>query len=333
MVDPFLDMALQVGGLIAYGIFVLLSAGAGKWIQNKLRERRTILPNAPILMSEALAGGGDVVASTAFLTPHGLHISLFVTTNTLFSALQTRGVYAVELPFVSAAHLIGIPAANDTPINLQRAKGIEPVELEGTYNQIFHLYAQPNQQVDSRYVLDPSAMAFTMDFCQQFNWEIVGDTLYFMDSGHLPPLTIIDTFIEQIRPALEIPSERYKNPHTLPYANLQARTFLCPVCGIKLMAGDAWLECPNHHGYLVTGKQLLAMRQPDSATPQPVADNTPHGTLRCPYCNNPMKPTKYQHTDIELDVCTKCMFRWMDATEPAILFNSKVAPSRINRDI
>lgn len=278
-----------------------------------------IAPISPLLFNETVGMNTDIFQGYSGMTPHGLSIEYYVGGLSLFSSETSHGVYAVELPFMSGVHLIGIPKTHSIPLAMS-GHDMEAVTLEGNYNDVFHLYADTGEQVQSRYVLDPKAMVFTIDFCANFNWEIIEDTLYFMSGGRLPGFDIVDQFVEEIRPAVETPRDRPLNPSKLSYTHTVGRTLLCPICQQTLKNGTAWLECPQGHGCLVTGKQLLDMH--DQKEPIPLDDKnlSRHGELTCPYCASPMNPTRYQLSRITIDVCSKCRFRWLDAEEPARLF-------------
>ncbi len=279
------------------------------------------LPATPILLSTTL-GNADIFHGATTTTPQGYHVEYYVSGLSLFSHEETRGIYAVELPFMTGVHLLGIPRQNEStePLSITKPASMEPVELEGNYNDIFSLYADRDQQIQSRFVLDPAAMIFTIDFCRRFNWEIVGDTLYFMNSGKLPSFEIVDKFVQEIRPAIEVSSDRQKHPYNMSYTQFSGRDLKCPICQKLLVAGAAWLACPDGHGCLVTGKQLLDMAHGEEPTPPSVDASTSHSTLTCPYCSNPMTAQNYAFTNVRIDVCSKCMFRWLDAGEPAELF-------------
>ena len=298
----------------------ITSKAANKSVRRLRYAYRDIPAGTPILFSDSVGNEIDIIPGTAGTTSHGLHFEFYMTGMSLFSEQQTRGVYAVELPFKSGVHLIGIPVKNETPVAIHHTKGLERVELEGTYNHVFHLYSERDDQVQSRYVMDPSAMVFTVDFCSNFNWEILGDTLYFMGTESFPTFDLVDQFVEHIRPAVEVPSDRRKNPYKMSYTHLHGRIFLCPICQKQLVAGHAWLACPDGHGCLVTGKQMIEMKAETKPAPEDTGKPMDHNNLTCPYCQNPMHPTRYQHTRTIIDVCSKCMFRWLDAHEPTALF-------------
>ena len=202
---------------------------AAKKIAAAYRSRFTSidLPESPILLSRMQ---GQMFNGAWGKTPQGNYFTYVVSGVKLFSDSQTVGTYAVELPFKSGAHIIGIPNSHRFSIN---SDVMEKVTLEGDYPSYFTLYADLLQQVQSRYVLDPSAMVFTVDFCQRFEWEILDDTLYFSSGAVLPSFDIIDTFIDELGPAIEVASDRRKNPYKMSYIGTAVRTMFCPICNDK----------------------------------------------------------------------------------------------------
>lgn len=198
---------------------------------------------------------------------------------------------------------------------------MEPVVLEGDYSSYFKLFADKNEQVQSRYILDPKAMVFTIDFCKAFYWEIQNGNLYFASNQELPSLDIIDTFIREIRPAIELPNTDVKNAANLAYTDRTYHTLTCPLCHKELQEGPYWRECPDGHGCLVTGEQMSNMRELPKTeierfalTPVKVRASKPR-PLICPYCTHAMSPTPYQNTSVTIDVCGHCGYRWFDPHE------------------
>lgn len=243
---------------------------------------------------------------------------------------EVMGIYAIVLPFNTELHLLGIPAGEVNKFsNLDG--NLEPVVLEGDYPTYFSLYAEEGQQSLSRYHLDPQAMVFSIDFCKDFHWEIVNNTLYFLDEKLLPTLAIADEFIRLIKPSFSEPirhdvklfitevGEDMKDSHL----NLK-----CPVCDNELMEGKQWLVCPDGHGYLIKGTDMLDVRKDSThiikelseifgRPPKVISKITEfkHGEINCPHCGRVMQQNKYQSTDVVLDVCTYCPYRWIDGIE------------------
>ncbi|HEY5152575.1 MAG TPA: hypothetical protein VII55_01230, partial [Candidatus Saccharimonadales bacterium] len=91
-------------------------------------------------------------------------------------------IYALDLPFNTESHFVGLSKSHKLN-RLQfesflKANGMEKVVLEGDFPDYFDIYADKGQQFEVRTVLDPSAMAFVVDYCQSHFWEINDSELY-----------------------------------------------------------------------------------------------------------------------------------------------------------
>lgn len=264
--------------------------------------------------------GDEVIHASSGMTPEELSYLYIVTESSVsvFNFEDTLGVCAVELPFVSGVHLVGVPTNISVLKWHLRIGNYEAVELEGNFNNIFSLFAEPRQQSQARYVLDPAAMVFVMDFCSKYVWEIIDDTLYFVSENTVPTLDTVDEFVRQIRPAIEVPSDRARNPAKLPYTNGFGRKLHCPRCAEKLVLGRAWMACPNGHGFLLSGSQLIDERESSDTVeydPAAAAQNMIDEHLTCPYCGGAMQKNRYQTGNLVIDVCTQCPHRWLDGPE------------------
>lgn len=145
----------------------------------------------------------DKINSIEFITPDGLkartHLSL--------GAVHDYSLTIVHLPWWTATHILGVPTSQvDTLESVD--KSLEKIRLEGNYDAHFRLFAEPGNQVDVRYILDPAAMAVTIDFLEHYYWEIYRGALYVSSHSDTPDPESLDKFIATIRPALETP-----NPH------------------------------------------------------------------------------------------------------------------------
>lgn len=300
-------------------IFILVAMSLYAAIKKRLPKRIRKYSQSSILLSRV--ADPKLINGHSGMTPSGMPFIYLISHLALSSRDDVKGLYSIELPFRSGAHLLGSPVRYDSDY---ASTGMRELTLEGDYPNYFHLYAAPDQDTHGRYVLDPKAMLFTVEFCQNFQWEIVDDTLHFMSNDKLPSMALVDEFVSQIRPAIEIPSDRQKNPANLPYSGQINRTVRCPICDIALEVDNQYLRCPDGHGLLVTGKQLIDLRQrasDDGTLPLLSTDAIDHASqhskrrLTCPYCSHRMKRAKYQHTGAVLDVCSKCMYRWIDSVE------------------
>lgn len=96
-------------------------------------------------------------------------------------------VMTLELPFASPAHIAGFGLQDQS---FKQALGnssvdnsLKKVELEGDFPDYFRIYCEPDKEIELREVLNPSTMAFLVDFCKRMQWEIVGKSLYFAQSS------------------------------------------------------------------------------------------------------------------------------------------------------
>src|SRR5690606_1971269 len=106
-------------------------------------------------------------------------------------------------------------------------------------------------------MLDPKAMAFTVDFCRSHSWEIIGSELYFVQTGrnHTSDNTNmfndIETFIDNIRPAIERPLTKTELKNITPYAHDRRKDLKCPICQKQLVNKQTYFHCADHHGVLL----------------------------------------------------------------------------------
>jgi hypothetical protein len=260
-------------------------------------------------------------------TPRGYSF-VYAVSGGLDESGAAAGLYTISLPFTSAVHIVGQPVGKPGE-TITSPRNMHKVDLEGDYASYFDLYAEQGKDSQLRYVLDPEAMAYCMDFLQHCTWEIHRSSFYLYDDGALPDLSVIDNFIENITPA---------NAHSPSYkiSLLKMKEALrpisgrlkCPACNIALMKGKNWLACPEGHGYLMTGSQIVATRL-DSASFEkqlreamgkpPKAYSTVSKTelpqVICPNCTSVMSRQQYQFSEIYIDVCRTCQYRWLDGVE------------------
>ena len=282
------------------------------------RRRLKLRRNASALLS--VIAGGELFNGVGGQTPGGLPV-LHVVSSSPLPLIGSYGLAMVDLPFTSRVHLVGIPKSLRGDVTIMKSNHMEPVILEGDYPNYFLLYAETRQQTESRYVLDPAAMVFTVDFCQSFYWEIQDSTLYFAGQHAMPSLAQIDDFVRHIRPAIESPNPNLTHAAKLSYTKRSYRTLACPFCSEKLVEGEHLLECPAGHGCLLTGKQMLQLRNLPARDIRAQLSHPPHAPdarperIACPYCTHAMKPSTYQATSVVIDICDKCGYRWLDAGE------------------
>lgn len=275
-----------------------------------------LILNGPIVLSGV---GVAPIGSIAGKTPAGYMYSYMLA----FSGVAFRGasVCMVELPYYAAAHLFGEPKDELYRIpHKYNMKGFNPVRLEGNFNEYFNLFVRHDLQSEARYILDPKAMHFVIDFCKKYYWEIADDTLLFVTLDDVPDLAKVDRFIEEIKPSV-IRKGYVRIPSKLPYRRIEGREVKCPRCEVALITGRNWMCCPAGHGMLMTGGQMVYERTSDedvfydSTKEAAQAIVQEKAQLTCPYCKSEMRKSHFQSTTIELDICTKCPHRWLDAAE------------------
>lgn len=236
-------------------------------------------------------------------------------------------IYRVDLPFVTKVHLLGIPkseAFQPDPTGTY----MEPVVLEGDFPNYFSLYAEKGQQVESRYLLDPAAMHFVVEFCQTHSWEIVDDQLIFLhsntssDHDAVSVMQAASGFVLQIRPAIEQPISAQQEALRTPYGQ-ERRSLLCPLCGRAMTPHDRYLICPEGHGTLLYGSVLIKLRQGKLVIDIPNQTVLQHDAIVCPSCHNVMEKMAYDATNVMIDTCAHCPYRWLDADEAAKITQSQ----------
>ncbi len=294
------------------------------YFRYKRKNRQINVTNSPILLTYYTEGTLLIPAKKGKFGD--LNYSAFVTLPIYMDSSGTSAlIFRVELPFYSSIHLLGIPKKTGA-IRLDPTKGnsvMERIDLEGNYSQFFDLFCEHNMQESARYVLDPEAMIFTLDFCQSQNWELVDNDLYFVKSNgmHDPndPTYLLDdilTFVKEIRPAVEKPLTDLQKSISTPYGEDRRNDLLCPFCNSILQNNSKYFSCPNGHGTLISGKSLANLKNgkltiPYNGIPYKRIENT----IKCPSCGNIMNKVKYDGGTTIIDSCIKCPYRWLDAGE------------------
>lgn len=234
-------------------------------------------------------------------------------------------IIRVELPFRTKVHLLGIPK-NDNNKQLNPAYGsslMEKVDLEGDYNNYFNLYCEKGMQQEVRYILDPKAMAFTVDFCRSHNWEIIHDELYFLQNGgdekndSTSMWDDVNQFIKEIKPAVESKNSPLQDSLRTPYGQDRRKNLKCPLCSKVLLNKTYYFLCPNQDGILAFGSMLKRLRTGKldivPNTKQIIPER--REDIICPSCDNPMTRIPYNNGPIIIDTCSRCPYRWLDAGE------------------
>jgi Zn-finger nucleic acid-binding protein len=241
-------------------------------------------------------------------------------------------IYRVELPFSTKVHLLSIPKTEGV-IQLVPDNGnslLEKVNLEGDFSSYFSIFAERNQQVDARYILDPKAMLFTIDFCKSHNWELINNELYFLQSTSTTTGDPTDMFndilpfIEEIKPAVSRPLTAIEIRNATPYGQDRRQDLQCPICASTMQNKKTYFICPKQHGILLPGKELAALRKGQKIT---IAATTPHPNteeqLKCPSCGEQLEKVSYNGKYHVIDSCSHCPYRWLDAAEVVAFQNTE----------
>ena len=238
-------------------------------------------------------------------------------------------LYRIELPFITKVHLLAIPKQSGaTQLNPAKRGGLmEKVVLEGDYQKYFTLFCEKGMQADARYVLDPAAMQYTIEFSQSHNWEITGNELYFVQASGTgsmadptPMQQDIESFVNEIRPAIgkKLPKQiASSGSKSVVYVG---ETYKCPICTAPMSDESNYYLCPRRHGIFLMGYRLPLVKSGAISNPPSLANQSAeHGILNCPACGNKMERVPYTGSKTIIDSCTKCPYRWLDAGELAQL--------------
>lgn len=311
---------------IFYGLIVALSLGALIFASYRRKNRSPTLPNSPVLLAYYTEGAS--MESVKKGTFGDLHYSVMIASNFIndLGAPQSALLYRVELPFYTSVHLVGIPKKTGA-VQLNPAHGqstMERVVLEGDYNDYFNLFCEKGMQEFTRYVLDPKAMLFTVDFCQSQNWEIVANELYFVvasnmkdDPGDKSSLeSDILNFVTEIRPAIEKPLDEQQKTAITPYNEDRRTDIKCPLCGSVMINQGNYFSCPKGDGVLLNGSQLHNVKKGLQSLPNRAQQLAQRKTnLTCPACGKEMTRVAYDGSSTMIDSCTNCPYRWLDSGE------------------
>ena len=237
-------------------------------------------------------------------------------------------IYALELPFNTQAHLLGLSKSFGLDrlqfASFLRGLGMENIQLEGDFPDYFDVYATGDQGFEVRTVLEPDSMAFVVEYCRTHFWEIHDAMLYFAitdsSTGNEDFVVESKRFAESIRPALPAGSPGAPPvEHPVAYGKYSGPALACPLCQKPMELHDqAWFSCADH-GVLLNGGDLQRLHSHQLQITLATSTSTPHETLTCPNCKHTMAQVQYEEGSLQIDSCTNCPFRWLDAAEVAKL--------------
>lgn len=237
-------------------------------------------------------------------------------------------IVALDLPFNTEAHLVGLSKEHKIDrlqfASFLQANGMEKVTLEGDFPDYFDIYAAPGQEMQVREVLNPESMQFVVDFCRSHFWEINCAELYIVatESDHDNQSIIAQSqeFVSRIKPAL-LPGDTGAAPvhHQAPYGEYDGPALSCPICRKVMTVQENWQLCPEGHGVLLSGRDIIGLRHHQLEIPADPTKAVKHGQLTCPNCHYQMQSVNYEDSGVEIDSCENCPFRWLDANEVGAL--------------
>jgi hypothetical protein len=234
-------------------------------------------------------------------------------------------IYVLDLPFNTQVHLLGLSKRYELDrLRFEafiKTTGLAKTDLEGDFPDHFDIWAGGDQGFQVRYVLDPDAMTFVEKYCSSHFWELHDSELYFVVTddviGNPDFITESQQFVAAIRPAL--PPSDPTAPlvhHEVPYDIYDGPPLNCPVCAQQMELRDGcWFRCVQGHGALLTGRELVRLEKQLLLIAADAMKAVHHGPLICPHCSHPMELVHYQDGPVEIDSCTNCAFRWLDADE------------------
>ncbi|MBP9820725.1 zf-TFIIB domain-containing protein [Candidatus Saccharibacteria bacterium] len=244
-------------------------------------------------------------------------------------------IYSLDLPFMSNAHIVGISKKWQSSLphfaEYVIGSGFQKISLEGDFDNYFSLYAPESQQTQVRYVFDPAAMEYVVDYCQNYFWEIYNDTIYFAIEPNNKDADVINNsidFIKQIKPAIikQFPNAKSREMHYKKSTQNEAigSAFLCPICKTKMKLTQYWQGCQKGHGRLLQAKTLSMLRNQKINQDKNLLENVSINGIKnrtdqiiCPNCKDKMAPVNYAMSGIIIDSCqnSKCLYRWLDTGE------------------
>ena len=243
----FLQIVIWVGFLGFFGYVLLRSS-------NKVPDLIHITQNHTRSSSSLLLAyytKGHDLLNAANGEMGGMFYDIYITTRSRLRnepwASAGTIIYRLDLNFNTNAHLIGI--SNKTKgilpeIEMYIASNkLEKVDLEGDFTNYFNLYALSDQKMQARYVFDPAAMAYVVDYCQEFFWEIINDEIYFVAEHTQDSTKMVNSsidFVKQIEPAIkrQFPdaTDKIKQRRRTHKNEKIGAPLACPICKSTMQA-------------------------------------------------------------------------------------------------
>jgi hypothetical protein len=74
--------------------------------------------------------------------------------------------------------------SEDLSSNVQLKKRLNKVQLEGNFPDLFSLYCTPGAEIELLQLFDPADMAYFIDFCRAYDFELYKDTIYISQAAN-----------------------------------------------------------------------------------------------------------------------------------------------------
>jgi len=309
-------------GLILLAVFIV-----GTYLDNFFRKKRGLTDKKASVLVSYYTEGKDIV-NLGDGKINRLYFSSYLIDNAKIL------LYKIDLPYSSKLHLLSVPRLKPG-VSLDPSIGktiMSRVDLEGDYSTYFSLFAEKDKQMEARYVLDPAAMAFTIDFCKTYNWELIDNTLYLLQDTSLKsddPTILYDDiqrFVDEIKPAVELPLTKKQAFLATPYGKDRRENIRCPRCSGLLVYDRNYFYCPKGDGILINGRYLSELAKGKQKVENKFNDKSSVGQkiIKCPSCNRAMQKVAYNSGKEIIDSCISCSYRWLDGSEVLKIKNSQL---------
>jgi hypothetical protein len=168
---------------------------------NRIGITRSDTQESPVLASGELLSHAKLTSMHEG-TFHGYHY------NFLYNGARLMAF--VQLGYKTGIHVVatGDKAGPTVAMAASRA-WLTPVRLEGDFPAYFQMYCSTDKEIELLTIFDPADMAYFVDFCRLYNFEIFHDTLYVSQIETAKDEADTTTMIEDVETFLK------KNDRTL----------------------------------------------------------------------------------------------------------------------
>lgn len=173
----------------------------------------------PILSAVQLLSGGN-------LTP--LHTgSVEGYTYSFIAAQDGRIIILVYLKQSTFLHVVAVGdhSGLDSKFSFVELNArLNKVQLEGDFPKRFSLYCTPGAELELLQLFDPADMAYFVDFCRAYDFELYKDTIYISqaaDANTQGDTTVLITDIESFLVKNKILLDKLQDGHATAFQNIK----------------------------------------------------------------------------------------------------------------